>query len=129
MRLDAGVDHQARVIFDTASTGTGIYAPSNYGALTEDGAAPTGSETALAGELSGEGLGRQQMTYAHTNGTNLVTLTNTWTKSSGNARTIRKAGLFYDASDANEISYITPVPDPPTLVTGDQVAVTWTHTL
>lgn len=127
LRTNAGVDHQSRVTFDTASNGTGSYAAANYIAVTENATAPAAGDTTLTGELTGEGFARAQATYAHTNGTNTTTLTKTFTMSSGTSRTINKAGLF-NASSSGTLAYSTLVPSPPTLVPGDQVAFTWTFT-
>lgn len=127
LRTDAGRDHQIRVSFDTASTGTGSYAAANYIGLTEDATAPNASDTTLTSELTGEGLARAQAMYAHTNGTATATLTKTFTMSSGTSRTIRHAGDF-NASSSGTMAYKTAVPSPPTLVPGDSVAITWTYT-
>lgn len=127
LRTSAGVDHQSRVMFDTASNATGSYAAANYVALTENSTAPALGDTTLSSELVGEGLSRAQATYAHTNGTTTTALTKTFTMSSGTSRTINKAGLF-NASSTGTLTFTTLVPSPPTLVPGDSVAVTWTFT-
>lgn len=127
MRVNSGTDHQSRVQFDTASTGTGTYAAANYIALTENATAPAAGDTTLTGELTGSGLQRQQATYAHTDGTNTTTLVKSFTSADATARTINKAGLF-NASTAGSLTFETLVPNPPTLVSGDSVAVTWTFT-
>ncbi len=114
-------------MFDTASTGTGVYASSTYIALTENATAPAAGDTTLTAELTGAGLQRQIATYAHTNGTNTTTLTKTFTSSDGTARTINKAGNF-NAASVGTLVFETLVPNPPSLVSGDSVAVTWTFT-
>lgn len=135
LRTNAGTDHQSRTSYDTASNGTGSYAALNYIALTESSTAPAAGSTALTGELNagGGGLNRAQATYAHTNGTNIVTLTKTFTKnaSDGGAsdtRTPAKAGLL-NAASVGTLGYETLIPSPPALISGDSVAVTWTFTL
>lgn len=135
LRTNAGTDHQSRTSYDTASNATGAYAALNYIALTEDTAAPSLASTVLSGELNavGGGLNRTQATYAHTNGTNVVTLTRTFTKniSDGGAsdtRTPAKAGLL-NAASVGTLGYETLIPSPPALISGDSVAVTWTFTL
>ena len=127
MRTNAGTDFQSRVMFDTASTGTGTYAASNYIALTENTTAPAAADTALTGELTASGLQRQQGTYAHTGGTTTTTLTKTFTSADATAHTIAKAGLL-NASTAGTLAFSTALPNPPMLVTGDSLAVTWTFT-
>jgi len=135
LRTNAGTDHQSRTSFDTASNATGTYAALNYIALTESATAPSAASTSLTGELNaaGGGLNRAQATYAHTNGTNVVTLTKTFTKnaSDGGAsdtRTPAKAGLL-NASTTGTLGYETAIPSPPALISGDSVAATWTFTL
>lgn len=126
LRTNAGTDHQARVTFDTASNGTGSYAAANFIGLTENATAPAAGDTTLAAELTTGGFTRVQAVYAHTNGTNTVTLTRTFNATE--TRTINKAGLF-TAVSAGTMSFSTLVPNPPTLVSGDSVAITWTFTI
>lgn len=126
LRTNAGTDHQSRVTFDTASNGTAAYAAANFIALTENATAPAAGDTALTGELTTDGFTRVQAAYAHTNGTNTVTLTRTFNAT--NTRTINKAGLL-NASTVGTLAFTTLVPNPPTLVSGDSVAITWTFTI
>lgn len=79
MRTNAGRDWQARVMADTASTGTGSYAPANWMALSSSDAPPTEVSTTLPGEETGGTLARAQASYAHTNGTATYTLIKTFT--------------------------------------------------
>ncbi len=134
LRTNAGVDHQSRVMFDTASTGTGSYAAANYIALTENATAPAAGDTTLTAELNnaGGGLNRAQATYAHTNGTNTTTLTKTFTKNASDGgtsdtRTVAKAGLF-NASSVGTLTFETLVSPTAPMVSGDSVAITWTFT-
>jgi len=124
LHTSAGIDHTSRVGFDTASTGTGSYAAANYIALTENATAPVVGDTALTGELSGSGYTRAQATYAHTNGTTSVVMTKTFTSSDPTARTISKAGML-NASTVGTLAYSTAMPNPPVLVSGDTLALTW----
>lgn len=128
LRTNAGRDHQSRVSFDPASDATSTFAPASYIGVTEDATAPAAGDTTLTAELTTEGFARAVVAYAHTNGTNTVTLTKTFTMSGGTSRTIRHAGLF-NLSAAGAMAYKTAVPSPPTLVSGDSVAITWTFTL
>lgn len=135
LRTNAGTDLQSRQMFDTASNATGSYAAANYIALTENSTAPAAGDTSLAGELNaaGGGLNRAQATYAHTNGTNTVTLTKTFTKNAddggtSDTRTVAKAGNL-NAASAGTLAYSTLVVPTAPMVSGDSVAVTWTYTL
>lgn len=131
MITNAGKDLQSRVMFDTASNGTGSYAAANYIALTANATAPSAASTVLTGEFAaaGGGLIRAQATYAHTNGTGTTTLTKTFTANAndGPSNTVNKAGLL-NAPSGGTLLLETPMPNPPTLVPADQVATTWTQT-
>lgn len=131
MITNAGKDFQSRVMFDTASNGTGSYAAANYIALTANATAPAAGDTVLTGEFAaaGGGLNRAQATYAHTNGTGTTTLTKTFTANAndGASNQVNKGGLF-NAPTGGTLVLETPVPNPPTLVPGDSAAITWTQT-
>lgn len=131
MITNAGKDFQSRVMFDTASNGSGSYAAANYIALTANATAPAAGDTALTGEFAaaGGGLIRAQATYAHTLGTGTTTLTKTFTANAndGASNTVNKAGLL-NAPSAGSLVLETPMPNPPVLVPGDSTAVTWTQT-
>lgn len=128
MRTNAGADFQARVMSDTASTGTGSYAPATYLAVTEDATAPVATDTTLTGELAAGGLARAVGVYAHTAGASSYTLTKTWTSSDATTRTIRKYGIF-NAAAAGTMVFETLVPNPPVLVSGDTLTITATINL
>lgn len=128
LHTSAGIDHLSRVGFDISSNATATYAAANYIAVTENATAPSTASTALTGELSGSGWTRAQTTYAHTNGTATVVLTKTFTSADASARTLNKVGLF-NASATGTLAYETAVPSPPTLVSGDSTAFTWTFTV
>jgi hypothetical protein len=102
MRTNAGRDFQARVMGDTASTGTGSYAPACYIGLTANSTAPAAGDTTLTGEIASGTLTRAQATYAHTNGTNTYTLTKTFT--SDQSVTIAKIGVFNASSSGTMVS-------------------------
>ena len=127
MRTNAGIDFQSRVMLDTSSTGTGTYASANYIALTTDSTAPAAADTALTSELTASGLQRQVATYAHTTGVNTTTLTKTFTSSDATTRTIAKAGLL-NAATTGTLVFETAITSPPSLVSGDSLAITWTFT-
>jgi len=117
---------------DTASNGTGIYAPANYLALTETATAPADADTALTGELAAAsgGLIRAQAAFTYTSGANTYTLTKTFTMNAndGASRTIQKLGVF-NAATAGIMVFSSAVPNPPAMVPGDQLAVTETVSL
>lgn len=129
LRTAAGRDFQSRVMGDTASTGTGLYASASYIALTENGDAPADGDTSLTGELNaaGGGLNRAQAIYAHTAGATNYTLTKTYTMNAndGGARTPRKMGVF-NAAAAGTMPFSSLIPTPPGMVPGDQLTVTET---
>lgn len=121
MRTNAGRDHQALVMGDNASTGTGGYAPGSYIALTANDDAPSAANTTLAGEISSGTLARAQAIFAHTSGTNLYTLTKTFT--SDQSVTINKIGIF-TASSGGVLCFEALLDSPVTLRSGDQIQIT-----
>lgn len=133
MRTNAGTDHQARVMADTASTGTGSYASGTFMALTANATAPAGGDTTLTAEIvtAGGGLLRAQAAYAHTNGTNTYTLTKTYTTNGSDSLpvTVAKIGVF-NASSAGTLTFTTLLSSTATLsAIGDQLTVTQTVTM
>ena len=127
-RVAAGRDFQSRVMGDTASTGTGIYSSANFIALTENATAPADSDTVLAGELTSGGFTRAIAAYAHGAGTSTYTLTKTFTSSDATSRVLQKIAVF-NALSGGTMVFETAIPSPPTLVSGDQVALTETVTI
>lgn len=130
MRHAAGRDLQSRVMGDTASNGTGSYAPANYMALSESTAAPVDADTTLAGELTaaGGGLIRKQSVYAHTTGASNYTLTAVFTcnASDGLPKTAAKMAVF-NAASAGSMFVSNLIGSAPILaVVGDQTTVTET---
>lgn len=126
LRTDAGRDFQARVMGDTASTGTGSYASATYIGVTANATAPATGDTTLTGEIASGTLIRAQATYAHTNGTATYTLTKTFT--SDQTVTIAKIGIF-NASSAGTMVFETSLNATASLVSGDQLQITETVTL
>lgn len=125
LRTDAGRDFQARVMGDTASTGTGVYAPAVFIALTANSTAPAAASTTLTGELVG-GLARGSAVYAHTNGTATYTLTKTFT--SDQTVIVAKIGVF-NAATGGTLVFETSLNATASLVSGDQLQITETVTL
>ena len=128
LRGAPGRDFQARVMGDTASTGTGLYAAANWIALTENATAPADADTALTGELTAGGFARAQAVYAHTAGSSTYTLTKTFTSADATTRTLQKIGVL-NLSALGTLVFQTAIPSPPALVSGDQVALTSTVNL
>lgn len=123
MRTNAGRDWQSAVMADTASTGTGAYAPANWMGVTEDGTAPDPADTVLAGEIGSGTLVRAQATYAHTTGAASYTLTRNLTSDA--EVTLRKIGIF-NAAAAGVMAFAALLNDVAVLVPGDQTQITHT---
>jgi hypothetical protein len=136
MRVNSGTDHQSRVSYDTASTGTGAYAALNYIALTTNSTAPAAGDTTLASEITtaGGGLIRKQATYSHSNGTNTALLSAVFTINASDVTptTPAKSAIF-NAASGGTMGYESAIPSPPTLVytapTGDSMTDNYTFTL
>lgn len=126
LRTNAGRDFQARVMSDTASTGTGAYAPAVFIGLTADTTAPAAGDTTLTGEIASGTLGRAAAVYAHTNGTASYTLTKTFT--SDQSIVVAKIGVF-NAGAAGTMVFESLLNATATLVSGDQLQITETVTL
>ena len=111
---------------DTASTGTGAYAPGCWIGLTANAAVPAASDTVLSGEITSGTLARAQATYAHTNGTATYTLSKTFT--ADQTVSIAKMGVF-NAPAAGTLIFETLLSAPAAMVSGDQIQITNTITL
>lgn len=109
---------------DTASTGTGTYAPANWMAFTSDSAAPAAGDETLTSEISSGTLARAQAVYAHTGGAASYTLTRTIT--SDQNVTLHKLGIFTATAPGGVLVFESLIPDPPTLVPGDTIQLTHT---
>lgn len=99
-----------------------------YIAVTTNATAPDAADTVLTGEITTNGLARAAATTnSHTNGTNVSTLGVTYT-ATGSHTNVQKSGLFNQLSVGGTMTHentFTPV----SLVTDDQLQVTWTLTL
>lgn len=126
MRTNAGRDWQCRVMGDTASTGTGNYAPANWVALTADATTPAAGNTTLTGELTGGTMARAQGVYAHTNGTATYTITKTFT--ADRTVTVAKIGMF-TASTSGTMVFETLLDSTASLKSGDTLQIVFTGTL
>lgn len=104
-------------------------APYRYMALTQDSAAASASDTSLASEITTGGCGRALATYAHTLGTNTVTLSKSFSVS-GTFAAIHKVGLFQASTASGSLMGFEVVLNADaSVVSGDTLAVTWTLTL
>lgn len=97
----------------------------NYIALSNDTLTETSASTTLSSEITTNGLGRAQGTYAHTGGTNTTTITKTFTASG--TQSAQKAALF-TASSAGTMNHALSFTQR-NLSSGDTLAVTFTITL
>jgi hypothetical protein len=125
-RVASGRTHQARVMGDTASNGTGNYAPANWIGLSPTASATADGDTTLTGEITTGTLARAQATFAYTPGANSYTLTKTF--QSDQAVTLNTYAVF-NAAAAGSMVFKGAIPSPPALVSGDQVAITETVSL
>lgn len=122
-----GVDALLKQHLDTATQPASF----NYTALTANSSAASSGSTTLTGEIAtaSGGLVRKQSTFAHTNGTNIATLTTTFTANGNDSLpvTIAKIGVF-NASSAGTLGYETLLSSTATMTNvGD--ALTVTHTI
>lgn len=121
LKTTVGVD---AMIAQVGTTGTQP-AAFDYLCLSSDTGAPAITDTVVAGEITGSGLGRAIATYAHTAGTSTWTETKTWT-ATATVSNVQKAGAL-NASSAGTLGFentFTPV----SLNSGDQLQLTWTVT-
>jgi hypothetical protein len=120
---NAGKDFIAQQIGGSSGLATN---GANYIALSSNTDAPAAGDTTLAGEITTGGLARSQGDYAHTNGQNTFTVTETFTASATHSN-IQKAGLFTASSGGTMVAENTF--SSVTLADGDQLTITWTITL
>lgn len=126
MRTNAGRDHQARVMADNQSDGTGDYAPACWIGLTANNSTPAAGDTTLAGEITVGTLARAEAIYAHTNGTAYYTLTKSFT--SDQTVVISKIGVFNAETDG-DLCFESLLSSSVSLRSGDQVQITQSVTL
>lgn len=111
----------------------GANMPLRFIALSADAGAPATTDTALASELSTNGLGRAEATYAHTavSGGTTTTVTTTYTlaktfTATGTQTGIQKCGVFYSVVGATGTAMFENTFSPVNVISGDQLTVTWT---
>lgn len=129
MRTNTGREWQKGVMGDTASTGTGVYASANYIALTANTGAPAAGDSVLTGEYAAAsgGLVRKRAAYAVNSGSSFYVLTATFTMNVNDGASTQpfKYGIFTLAS-VGIMAFTDLIPNPPTMVPGDALAVTET---
>jgi len=121
---DNGRDWMHAQVYTNTSAGT---IGSNYLALSENASGASAAHTAVASEISTNGLSRAQATtLTHTTGTNTTTLAKTFT-ASGAFTAVQLAGLF-NASSGVTLSHENTFTST-ALASSDLLTVTWTLTL
>ena len=109
---------------NTGAGGVGV----NFIALTESTITPAVTDTTLTGEITTNGLARAGGTPTHTAGTNTTTITKTFT-ATGSFTSVLASATF-NASSAGTMAHIANFSTGSgTMISGDQLAVTWTQTL
>jgi hypothetical protein len=120
---NAGRDFIATQLSGAASAS----AVAKWIALSSDGTAPAAGDTTIASEITGNGLGRAEATYAHTNGTATFTLQRQWSVS-GTQNNIQKMGVF-NAVSTGTLVFATMLAESKSVSNGDTLTVTWTGTI
>lgn len=98
----------------------------NYVGVTTDSGGTDATDTTLPSEITTNGLGRAEAAAGHTNGTNTSQLTITFT-ASGSHTGVQMAGSFNASSSGTLVHENTFTST--NLISGDQLALTWTMTL
>lgn len=123
---NAGKDYfHAQDYTNTGAGGVGV----NFIALTESSITPAVTDTTLTGEITINGLARAiATTLTHSAGTNTTTLSKTFT-ATGSFTSVLASATF-NAGAAGTMAHIANFSTGSgTLISGDQLAVTWTQTL
>jgi hypothetical protein len=122
---NAGRDLAHAQLYTNTSAGT---RGAGYMAVSTETTTPVAGDTSLASEITTNGLGRADATTkTHTNGTNTSTIEHTYT-ASGTHTAVHKAALF-NASSGVTMVHAANLPSDATLVSSDQLKVTFTLTL
>ncbi len=116
LRTNAGVNWQFNQM---AGTTAGVC---TYLALSNDSSAPSATDTALAAEITSNGLARAGATPAHSGSTSSYTLTYTFTATG--TQSAQKAGLF-NASSSGTLCFENTF-SPVAMNSGDTLQVVWT---
>lgn len=99
----------------------------NWIALTNDATAPDPSDTALAGELSGNGLSRAHGTVTLPVGSGTMTTVAITFIYTGTSQTVQKTALFTQAAPGGVMNHEIAF-TPRTLFTADAITLTFTVT-
>jgi hypothetical protein len=116
LRTNAGVNWQ---FSQMAGTTAGVC---TYIALSNDSAAPSATDTALAAEITTNGLARANATPAHSGNASSYTLTYTFT--AAGTQSAQKAGLL-NASSGGTLCFENAF-SPVAMNSGDTLQVVWT---
>lgn len=146
LRTTVGADYTANALGSTSQPSQADYIGLSNNTFTPaagdtSASAPWSSAQAVdaaaggtTGEWTGLGLTRKQATYAHTGSTATYTMAATWT-ATGASTSTRAAGLFGGAAKtaqgtgATNILYLENTFTATSLVTSDQLSLTWTVTV
>ena len=123
---NAGKDYfHAQCYTNNSAGGVGC----NWIGLTESSITPAVADTTLSGEITTNGLNRlEATTKSHSAGANTTTLSKTFT-ATGSFTSVLASALF-NAASAGTMAHIANFSTGSgTLISGDQLAVTWTMTL
>lgn len=102
--------------------------PAPYIAVTENATAPSAADTTLTGELTTDGFARARATYSHTAAATTYALVIVFNATG--TRTINKTCVAGSRVAANGVMpFESAMPNPPTLVSGDQLTETVTVTI
>lgn len=116
----------------TAVFTIGGTAPIRFIALSNDATAPATTDAAVAGEITANGLGRAEGTFAHTavSGGTTTTVTSTWTLAklftATGAQSAQKAAAFYSAVASTGVAMFENTFASVSMIATDTVNVTWT---
>lgn len=127
-RVATGRTAQANLMANTASNGTGTYAPYCYLAVSANSTAIADGDSTLAGEVTTGTLVRAQALFGYSAGASSYTLSKTFT--SDQTIVLAKLGVFNTATAGGGspmfLSLISPTAS---LISGDQCALTETVNL
>lgn len=120
----AGRDQLHLQSFGTTGLATNGF---NYIALSNDALTETTASTTLSNEIAANGLTRAQGTVSHTSGTNVTTISKTFTCATS-AQSARKAALF-TASSGGVMNHPIAFPTQRNLAVSDLLLITYTISL
>lgn len=122
IKTNAGVDFVDAQVSGTASTST-----AQWIGLSTSVTAVSATDTSLPSEITANGLGRAQATYAHTVGSTTYTLTELFT-ATGSQSGIAKVGVLTANFPGGTLVYEVLLGTPGSLNSGDQLSAQWTVT-